>query len=153
MDSLVDYWGVVAGSVAGLVTVGLYFVKNWRDVEALKVACQTQERITQGLAGKIDDYHVSAVAREQQLRRELELRVEQVRTEALQQNVDVRREMAAMAMSLGEKLANIDKLLALVDERTKTLSTASHKQDERNVWADRILARLDTSTPTSSGGH
>ena len=46
---------------------------------------------------------------------------------------------------IGKKFgqANIDKTMALVEERTRTLTDFTKDQQKRNEWADRILARLD----------
>ena len=143
VGNLLDNWGVVTSVVAGAVAVLLYFVKNWRAVEELKVACQKQEQQAAALAVKVDDYHISAVAREGKLREEMKLQAEQVRNEGLQQRAELRREMTDLVLKLTERLAHIDKTMALVEERTKVLTEASKEQDSRNKWADRILARLD----------
>ena len=125
------------------MAVLLYFVKNWRVVEELKVTSQRQEQQSAALALKVDDYHVSAVARERQLREEMKLHAEQVRNESLQQRAELHKEMTELVLKLTERLANIDKTMALVEERTKVLTEASKEQDSRNKWVDRILARLD----------
>lgn len=143
MDSLLDNWGVVTSVVGGSVAVLLYFVRNWRVVEELKVTCQKQEMQSAALALKVDDYHIKAVAREAKLREEMKLQAEQVRMESLQQRAELRKEMTDLVLKLTERLANIDKTMALVEERTKVLTEASKEQDSRNKWADRILARLD----------
>jgi hypothetical protein len=140
---ILEHWGVVSSVVGGAVAVLLYFVKNWRAVEELKVTCQKQEQQSAALALKVDDYHVSAVAREAKLREEMKLHAEQVRVESLQQRAELRKEMTDLVLKLTERLANIDKTMALVEERTKVLAEASKEQDSRNKWADRILARLE----------
>lgn len=143
MGSLLDNWGVVSSVVGGAVAVLLYFVKNWRAVEELKVTCLKQEQQSAALALKVDDYHLAAVAREAKLREEMKLQAEQVRNESLHQRAELRKEMTDLVLKLTERLANIDKTMALVEERTKVLTEASKEQDSRNKWADRILARLD----------
>ncbi|GGG35668.1 hypothetical protein [Hymenobacter glacieicola] len=143
MDSLLSNWGVLSSVVAGAVAVLLYFVKNWRAVEELKISCQKQEQKSEALALKVDEYHVAAVAREAKLREEIKLQAEQVRIEGLQQRAELRKEMTELVLKLTERLANIDKTMALVEERTKVLTEASKEQDSRNKWADRILARLE----------
>ena len=144
MDNLVlEHWGVVTSVVGGGVAVLLYFVKNWRAVEELKVTCQKQEQTAAALALKVDDYHIAAVAREAKLREEMKLQAEQMRTEALQQRTELRKEMTELVFKLTERLANIDKTMALVEERTKNLTDATKEQYERNRWADRILAKLE----------
>ncbi|SHL75642.1 hypothetical protein [Hymenobacter psychrotolerans] len=144
VDSLIlANWGVVSSVVGGAVAVLLYFVKNWRAVEELKVTCQKQESQSAALALKVDDYHVAAVAREAKLREEMKRHAEQVRVESLQQRAELRKEMTELVLKLTERLANIDKTMALVEERTKVLTEASKEQDSRNKWADRILARLE----------
>ncbi|WP_019949050.1 hypothetical protein [Hymenobacter aerophilus] len=143
MNSVFEHWGVITSVVVGAVSVLLYFVKNWRAVEELKATCVANQQKAEALAVRVDDYHVSAVAREEKLRLEMGKQAEAIRTEALQQRTELRREMVELVMKLGEKLANIDKTMALVEERTKVLTDFTKDQQKRNEWADRILARLD----------
>ncbi|WP_019946743.1 hypothetical protein [Hymenobacter aerophilus] len=147
MNSVFEHWGVITSVVVGAVSVLLYFVKNWRAVEELKATCVANQQKAEALAVRVDDYHVSAVAREEKLRLEMGKQAEAIRTEALQQRTELRREMVELVMKLGEKLANIDKTMALVEERTKVLTDFTKDQQKRNEWADRILARLDTHGP------
>ncbi|NVO30257.1 hypothetical protein [Hymenobacter lapidiphilus] len=147
MNSVFEHWGVITSVVVGAVSVLLYFVKNWRAVEELKATCVANQQKADALAVRVDDYHVSAVAREEKLRLEMGKQAEAIRTEALQQRTELRREMVELVMKLGEKLANIDKTMALVEERTKVLTDFTKDQQKRNEWADRILARLDNNGP------
>ncbi|WP_019949628.1 hypothetical protein [Hymenobacter aerophilus] len=143
MNSVFEHWGVLTSVVAGAVAVLLYFVRNWRVVEELKANCTANQQKAEALTLRVDEYHVSAVAREEKLRLEMSKQAEAIRTEALQQRTEIRKEMLELVMKLSEKLTHIDKTLALVDERTKTLSDFTKDQQKRNEWADRILARLD----------
>jgi hypothetical protein len=145
---LLDHWGVVSSEMGAAAAVLLYFVKSWRDVEALKADCAAHVLRTTALAVKVDEYHAAAVTSEAKLREEMKQQAEQVRAEGQQQRAELRKEMADLVLKLTERLANIDKNMALVEERTKVLTEASKEQDARNKWADHILARLDH---TSSG--
>ncbi|MFD2787376.1 hypothetical protein [Hymenobacter rubripertinctus] len=147
MNSMLEHWGVLTSVVAGAVAVLLYFVRNWRVVEELKANCTANQQKAEALAVRVDDYHVSAVAREEKLRLEMSKQAEAIRTEALQQRTEIRKEMLELVMKLSEKLTHIDKTLALVDERTRVLTDFTKDQQKRNEWADRILARLDNNGP------
>ncbi|WP_019949770.1 ATP synthase subunit B family protein [Hymenobacter aerophilus] len=148
VNSVFEHWGVLTSIIVGGVSVLLYFVKNWRAVEDLKTNCAANYKKSEALALLVDEFHVSAVAREEKLRLEMSKQAELIRTEALQQRTELRKEMVELVMKLGEKLTHIDKTLALVDERTKTLSDFTKDQQKRNEWADRILARLDSNGPS-----
>lgn len=142
-NPLLDNWGVVTSVVGGAVAVLLYFVKNWRAVEELKATCRTNEQKSEALTLRVDEYHVSAVAREAKLRDEVRLDIERLRTESLEQREALRQQMTELVLKLTERLGHIDKTMALVEERTRNLSDAYKEQVERNRWADRILARLE----------
>ena len=73
MQDFISYWGVLVSVLTTGSAAVVYFIKNWRDVEALKDQQWTQEKQIAALLEKVDDYYVTVMEREVEYRQASEL--------------------------------------------------------------------------------
>lgn len=144
MSDFMSYWGVLASMLTATSAAVLYFIKSWRDVEALKEHRRAQQTQITALLEKVDNYHMAAMAREVKHKQAFELKLQETRTDTAREAAAGRRESASALLRLNERVEALDKLLSVALERQNQLLDSTRRQDARNERVEKMLWRTNS---------
>jgi len=139
MQDFMSYWGIVASVLTAASAAVLYFVKNWRDVEALKEQRRAQEEQLAALLKKIDSYQLDGAEREVRAKQAFELKLQEQRAELVREVALGRRDSSTAVLRLNERLEALDKQLTVSMERQNQLLDSTRRQELRNERVDKML--------------
>jgi hypothetical protein len=143
MNDLMSYWGLLASVLTATSAAVLYFIKSWRDVEALKEHRRNQEVQLAALLEKVDSYQMAALAREVKHKQAFEVKLQEHRTDTAREAAAGRRESASAVLRLNERVEALDKLLSVALERQNQLLDSTRRQEVRNERVEKILWRTN----------
>lgn len=139
MDEFISYWGIVASALTAASASVLYFIKNWRDVEALKEQRRIQDLQLAALLEKVDAYQMAGVDRERKFKQAVELKLQEQRAELGREAATGRREGTTAVLRLNERVDSLDKQLTVSVERLNQLLDSTRRQELRNERVDKML--------------
>ncbi|UOG76295.1 hypothetical protein MTX78_06765 [Hymenobacter tibetensis] len=144
MSDFMSYWGVLASMLTATSAAVLYFIKSWRDVEALKEHRRAQQTQITALLEKVDNYHIAALAREVKHKQAFEAKLQEARTDTAREAAAGRRESANAILRLNERVEALDKLLSVAVERQNQLLDSTRRQEVRNERVEKMLWRTNS---------
>ncbi|MBA9078341.1 hypothetical protein [Rufibacter quisquiliarum] len=109
---------MVASVVGALVAVALYFIKQWRDVEALKVDSTNLQKKTSEIENNLNTITDRLIQAIDKNNKETELKIEKVRSEYTEKLASTEKEHSQVTRELMGKLEKIN--LAIVEMRAET---------------------------------
>lgn len=139
MIDFTSYWGILVSVLTAGSAAVLYFVKNWRDVEALKEQRRVQESQLAALLEKIDRCQRAATEQEAHHKQAFELKLQEHRTDLAREVSLVRRESNTAVGRLYERVESLDKQLTVSVERQNQLLDSTRRQDQRNERMEKLL--------------
>jgi len=139
MIDFTSYWGIAASVLTAASAAVVYFVKNWRDVEALKEQRRAQDAQLIGLLERIESYQRSSSEQETRYKQAYELKLQEQRNDLTREVAVVRQEGAAAVNRLYERVDSLDKQLTVSVERQNQLLDSTRRQELRNERFDKML--------------
>ncbi|MBO0360771.1 hypothetical protein J0X19_22615 [Hymenobacter sp. BT186] len=139
MDDFTSYWGILVSLLTAGSAAVVYFVKNWRDVEALKEQRRLQDNQLAVLLEKVDRCQRAATEQEMQYRQAFEMKLQEHRADVAREVALLRRESKTATNRLHERLEALDKQLTVSVERQNQLLDSTRRQDQRNERMEKLL--------------
>lgn len=139
MTDFTSYWGILVSVLTAGSAAVLYFVKNWRDVEALKEQRRVQEGQLAALLEKIDRCQRTATEQEAHYKQAFEMKLQEHRADVAREVALLRRESKTGTSRLHERIEALDKQLTVSVERQNQLLDSTRRQDQRNERMEKLL--------------
>jgi len=139
MGDFTSYWGILVSVLTASSAAVVYFVKNWRDVEALKEQRRLQDNQLAVLLEKIDRCQRIAAEQEVQYRQAFEAKLQEYRIEVAREVALWRRESKTATGRLHERIEALDKQLTVSVERQNQLLDSTRRQEQRNERLEKLL--------------